>query len=144
MYELVFIDDVINNKNFVQELVLFIFISFNYTKLILLIIVMCNNWNVTSRRSTLRRSADYVWMDKHGQTAHMGGDSAGWRKDGLRGGGLLSLRSQPAERGRERGLTLAPRGPETKLKDNLGAKGSRNKKPSWRQCSEKGFHTNSI
>ena len=40
LYELIFIDDVVNNKNSVQELVLFIFISFNYIKFILLIIIV--------------------------------------------------------------------------------------------------------
>ena len=45
-------------------------------------------------------------MDKHGQTAHMRGDPDEWRKNGLWGGDLLSLRSKSTERERRWELRL--------------------------------------
>ena len=69
-------------------------------------------------------------MDRHGQTVYMRGDSDGRRENGLRGGRLLSLRSQLTERERERGLILTSRRQKTKLKNNLDVKKSRNKKSS--------------
>ena len=47
-------------------------------------------------------------MDGYGQTTHMKGDLDGRRKNGFRGGGLLSLRSQSIER-RKRRLNLTSR-----------------------------------
>ena len=58
-------------------------------------------------------------MDRHGQTAHVGGDSVGRRENRLGGGGLLSLRSQSAERRRERGLILTLRDKKQNQKTTL-------------------------
>ena len=69
-------------------------------------------------------------MDRNGQTVYMRGNSDGRRENRLGERSLLSLRSQPAERERERELILTSRDKNQKPKDNLDVKRPRNKKPS--------------
>ena len=83
-------------------------------------------------------------MDRHGQTIYMEGDPVRRRKNGLGGGGLLSLRLQSTERERKRGLILTSRKENKKSKYKLDVKGLKTRKYLDVNVQERGFHINTI